>query len=360
MSFSTGYNGNTRGVMSRIPIDETRRKKSIKAIELLLSSGSLDRATLFSSVPSDQKARRWQKPLLERMLKDGAIKAVGTTRDRKYMLRDASAVQKIKLLLNEEDASLRQWGYGNTFNMTSKLRSLLDGILLGDGHYTQHRNKLLSSSMTLGQREDRFQWIESVKEILDDSGIVCTVQDCPPVRRLLKSGKILTGRASYVLRTGIYRTLLQERQRWYPDGKKIIPRDIDVSNPVTLAQWFMGDGSVYHKQVTLSTHCFSEEDVKWLSEQFLKTLGITASVGHWRHYPILLINFRDAFNFIELIRPHVLSCFDYKIKALTWKIPVCGKCGEKIIGMTMAAKKCDSCCSTMSYRRMKLETANAK
>ena len=64
----------------------------------------------------------------------------------------------------------------------------------------------------------------------------------------------------------------QQRKRWYPEGKKIVPKDLELTN-LTLATWYMDDGclvkrkSPKHKpNVVFSTNGFLHKDVLFLSE----------------------------------------------------------------------------------------------
>lgn len=65
------------------------------------------------------------------------------------------------------------------------------------------------------------------------------------------------------------------REKWYPKGKKIIPRDLKLS-PLILSIWFCNDGCISFKTnrsglkdqaliVKFATHGFSEDDVGFLS-----------------------------------------------------------------------------------------------
>jgi hypothetical protein len=82
-------------------------------------------------------------------------------------------------------------------------------------------------------------------------------------------------------------------ERWYPKGKKIVPKDI-VLDPLALAIWFADDGSVrpsnspWRMQLKLSTNGFTLSDVEMLKgmledifgEYFYLTKGYgSASIG---------------------------------------------------------------------------------
>lgn len=339
---------NVRGIMACIPVDQDRRNKAISALSLLRSGKWLNRQTLFSVHVSDQRERCWQKALLKRMILDGSVKAIGNSKSRIYSILNYEKLSLYESLLNERDEVVRKWGYGNTFQMTSPLKEILDGVILGDGHYENTGN--LSSALTLGQREDRLTWLESLEIHLKKYGIESSVQPGKIRAGTLPNGRTLQGRPNFFLRTRFYRTLKDERNRWYKNRVKIIPRDLDISSPITLANWYMGDGCVSENTVTLSTHCFSENDVSWLRDEMSRKLKIHVSINHWRGLPVLCISNRNAYDFINIVQPHIESCFGYKVKNLKWKHPVCVKCGSLIPGMTAGAKYCAACVTSRIMR----------
>jgi len=74
--------------------------------------------------------------------------------------------------------------------------------------------------------------------------------------------------------------LLPIYKQWYPNGKKIVPKNIELT-PLTCRQWYIGDGSLgYEKNgkahITLYTIGFIVSDVEWLKKQLIK-LGFKAT-----------------------------------------------------------------------------------
>jgi hypothetical protein len=124
-------------------------------------------------------------------------------------------------------------------------------------------------------------------------------------------------------RTPAYRTLLAEHCRWYKCGRKRVPRDIDLSDPVLLAQWYMGDGNVYAEkrrgvvEVALNTQGFPLVDVRWLASEFAAKLNLRAFVKRTSirrgRQPILALSCRSARKFVALVRPHICQVFAYKV-----------------------------------------------
>jgi hypothetical protein len=61
--------------------------------------------------------------------------------------------------------------------------------------------------------------------------------------------------------------LKELRQKWYPNGKKIIPRDL-VLTPEICYWWYLGDGCSGNNSISLCTNGFTIEDVEFLINKF--------------------------------------------------------------------------------------------
>ena len=114
------------------------------------------------------------------------------------------------------------------------------------------------------------------------------------------------------------------RKTFYQNGKKIVPKDIIefVNNLITLAVWYMDDGSLdyriqSHYSFTLSTDSFSVECVKLLQNTFLKNFGIESSIqqpsSRSKRYTKSYIGKNGRDKFLKTIKPYILKCFAYKL-----------------------------------------------
>lgn len=75
------------------------------------------------------------------------------------------------------------------------------------------------------------------------------------------------------------------RNVFYKEKKKIVPKNIAqlLYSPVTLAVWFMDDGSLdyrekYHYSFTYSTDAFSTKEVSFLQKSLLENFGIESTI----------------------------------------------------------------------------------
>jgi recombination protein RecA len=104
------------------------------------------------------------------------------------------------------------------------------------------------------------------------------------------------------------------RRRFYRDGRKRVPNDINMLlTPLAIAVWFMDDGSADHCGVTIQTHSFDQNEVERLSRALLEGFDIVATMrankGRW----ILYVGKRELPRFRSLVQPFVLEDLEYKL-----------------------------------------------
>jgi LAGLIDADG DNA endonuclease family protein len=333
-------------VLGRHKSKEETIEDCVFVLRRLVELGPCTRGQIFSGTVRELAINReWQRNTLDILRDLNLVETYGLTRGISYKLVEShnydSAISVLDVYKNRERSD-GKGGVGNRFVMTESLKSFIDGIIISDGHYRVSGNPPLSSSMDISQRSDRADWIEIIRSVFEEHGIISVVTSRDGGTRLLKSGKLLNVSPSVYLRTISYRNLLSERIRWYPDGKKIVPRDLVITDPRFLANWYMGDGNVSTStgilRIGLHTNGFIEEDAQWLSRQFDSQLSMHSAVGHWNNQPILQITHKNAAKFIDLVRPFVTKSFEYKVPLDPWQPPKCQKCGKAIEGVRRSKK----------------------
>ena len=135
----------------------------------------------------------------------------------------------------------------------------LDGLLLGDGHLRpgKYTSRYTHSSKYI-------QTLERITRIFD-----CLIFS-KPYYYISKIG------ASWSFASLNHIALKPIRDRWYPDGKKIIPKDIELY-PETMYEWYIGDGCCSCGSVYLCTNGFADECRELLRDK-LTNLGVTTTV----------------------------------------------------------------------------------
>ena len=188
---------------------------------------------------------------------------------------------------------------GNTVGSLSETqRSLIVGTLLGDGAMRCKVNALIEINHSAEQKAYVDWKHQQLAELVGT----------PPKPRNGNGGRV-----AYRFTTLSRPELTPYCRAFYPNGKKVVP-DVTLT-PLALAVWFMDDGSKSHRALYLNTQQFELEDqlrlVKILSTQF----GIHATLNRDKTYHRIRVAVRSVDRFVELIRPHLLNCFEYKLPA---------------------------------------------
>lgn len=113
------------------------------------------------------------------------------------------------------------------FEVTPEIIYFFDGLLLGDGCVCLHQKN--KKSGVYGHTDKNYNFIVWLKEQLS--------------RFNIHTGPTYHAKNNtYHFNTRYYREFVEFRHRWYPNGKKVIPKDI-ILMPNTLKNWYLGDGS---------------------------------------------------------------------------------------------------------------------
>ncbi len=112
-----------------------------------------------------------------------------------------------------------------------------------------------------------------------------------------------------------YEELLPIRKQWYPNGKKIVPKDISLTS-ITLRQHYIGDGCLIHHKtgrpyIRLATCGFLISDVEWLIKKlinlnFKATIQMASNTIH--------ISTHSTKDFLNYIGKCPVNCYNYKFE----------------------------------------------
>jgi hypothetical protein len=167
-------------------------------------------------------------------------------------------------------SALRQ--YKASLTMSNRQKQILDGLLLGDGHLERQRGAL-SARLKIEHSISQVAYVAWKYEEWRD-----WVRTPPRERqRRNRLGSLSTNVGFTTLS---HPELERFRQRHYEDGRKIVPQDL-VLNPLTVAVWFMDDGSKKSNQcrgLLLNTQSFIAPEVDSLRSMILRDVGVETSV----------------------------------------------------------------------------------
>lgn len=192
--------------------------------------------------------------------------------------------------------------------LSQQQQDILLGLLLGDGslEFNGYQGTRLQIKQSVRKQEYVLWLYDQFKEYVST----------PPQQRLD------TKQWYFATRSMRDFTLLYEQ--FYPGGIKTVPSTISdmFQNPLTLAIWYMDDGSLdfrekYHYSFSLSTDAFSRDEVELLQQILQVTFNIEASIqqpsSRGKRYCKLYIGVQSRDRFLDLIQPHIVRCFNYKL-----------------------------------------------
>lgn len=217
--------------------------------------------------------------------------------------------------------------------------SLLDGLLLGDGHLQKNgrmKNALYahsSSALTYSQ-ESTLPYLEHIRDELEITyGISFTnplpdnnysVRGIRPTTIMLSvTNKTYQG---YQIHSLANECLALQHTRWYSDKKKVLPEDL-VLSPLTIKHWYIGDGSLelnrgykdktsYLQCIKLSTQSFSYEEQVRLVDLFCSIGFIRENLkinsrNNGRNFALYIYR-KSIEHFFEYIGTSPCLCYEYK------------------------------------------------
>lgn len=196
----------------------------------------------------------------------------------------------------------------NHTKISPRQREIIIGKLLGDGHLeTQTKGKTYRLKIEhSGAQRDYVDWI--YQELL-------SLAASPPREKV----QIVRGKSymKYWFNTVSTGSLRFYGQQWYPEGVKIIPTQIHKwLTPLTIAVWFMDDGSIkskHHRAKIINTQSFSKENIARLINALNEIYGIRAVMRKQKEgFQVYLLS-ETIDKFEELIRPYVVSSMRYKL-----------------------------------------------
>lgn len=120
---------------------------------------------------------------------------------------------------------------------------------------------------------------------------------------------------SWWFRTVRHPILTEFWKRFYVDGRKVVPLDIERDlNPAALAVWVMDDGSYARSKIDISTYAFTLSEIIILKKALEKNFGVNAKYFQDRDKGYrMYFNVPDSKILAMAIEPYVIPSLAYKI-----------------------------------------------
>lgn len=200
--------------------------------------------------------------------------------------------------------------YPNYFTGAQKLtelqREFIVGTLMGDAHIPK-QGRFIRIAQSIKQKNYVIWKADIMKGWLSPKGVYL-------------ENRIVNGKTYQLVR---FNTVTHDDFSFYenlfykpPSHKKIITLEaLDLITPFALAVWFMDDGSCLPKKgIRLHTAGFSWDENYLIQDWFASRFNLRCTVAKIsRGYPVLTFYSSSAKEFRELVRPHLLPDFLYKI-----------------------------------------------
>lgn len=207
---------------------------------------------------------------------------------RRWLLRHG-----IRLRAADESYHL---AHRNRLDMTPYLRAVLEGELLGDGSIIRCSQRSASYRHS-SKYEEYVQWLsdEFAAEGLEQSGTI---------RQALCNKGTAHESIVYQYHSLCYPELLQWRNRFYPEGRKIVPPDLRL-DPISCRHWYIGDGHLAKRThqrpfIVLYTCAFDAASLERLRSQ-LAQCGFRTTL--WRSRNQLYLPWEGVRRFLDYIGP---------------------------------------------------------
>ena len=183
--------------------------------------------------------------------------------------------------------------------LTDRQRAIIVGLILGDGHLeTQNNGKTYRLKVEHAESQrDYVEWLfNELREWIPAT---------EPYTKVRANGERNVGFNTYS-----HASFRFYGHQFYKDKKKEIPRMIaKLVEPISLAVWFMDDGSrksAHHLTYNIHTLGYSKKDLELLQDMFAKKFEIEAVLHrqkekYWRLY----ISSASASQFAVLIDEYV-------------------------------------------------------
>lgn len=199
-----------------------------------------------------------------------------------------------------------------SIDFTERQKDIVFGTLLGDGYLrpTNGNAKNHSYALSLCHGEKQLDYLKWKLNELDN---FVTTKD------FLVNKRSFRGNAPTYSFSTISHPFLNEAHRicYSNNGKKDITAEwLDQLSPLSLAIWYLDDGSLnkHYHTIVLCTNSFSRNGqllaINYLKQQFNLDAKLEARRNN---QTVIRINASQSRKFMDIIIPYVPSCMEYKL-----------------------------------------------
>jgi hypothetical protein len=185
-------------------------------------------------------------------------------------------------------------------SLTSIQHSILIGSILGDGSLRKQNNRL-NALLEVNHSYKYKEYVDWKYSHFKD--FVLT----KPKARLTNGNRI-----AYRFTTQSLPIFTEYYSYFYKNGKKYIPDKINL-DPLSLAVWFMDDGSKSRNSLYLNTQQFSISEQMKLQRLLLEVFNLKSTLNKDKSYFRIRITTGSSKIFKDITSPYICNCFKYKL-----------------------------------------------
>ncbi len=198
--------------------------------------------------------------------------------------------------------------YKRHLRLTKRQREVIIGLILGDGHL-ETQNGGMTYRLKIEHSVVQKKYVDMLYAEFSE-----WVGTKPVTRNKYSFGKKVV---SYGFSTYSSGQLRFYGQQFYRSGSKIIPPIIKkLISPLSLAVWFMDDGSKkspIHKSYVIHSLGFAKNDLKIIQRVLKEKFSLFVSIHRQYNGLRIYIPSESADKFKKLIEPYVIPSMRYKL-----------------------------------------------
>lgn len=278
-------------------------KQSIEVLSLNLKTNKIEPKKITNWFKLPVGGSEWYRICLKNSRRSRLCGSYGTFITGNHEVLTKTGYKRVDRLTQEDMVATNQ------IRPNSVQEQVIIGSLLGDASISLSRKTY--SRFTYAQSLKQKEWFEiKLNSLKGFNYSIRESENCIKKVNPIKKYKTITAETQGQL---YWREL---RNKWYPKGKKVVPDDL-VLTPLTLATWYMDDGSFTNKDnaAIFCTDGFGYNSF-WKLFYKLVDLGLTPTAfKNGKGYRIRIGNDinNSANKFFEMIAPYITPKMRYKL-----------------------------------------------
>lgn len=222
-----------------------------------------------------------------------------------YNVNRTTISNKLKEFGIDMEPTVRKYRMLKATPINDEQKKLILGSLLGDASVIK---KIKTSYFKVGHCEKQKEYLMWKKSVLGNF-----------VNHVKKHIDPRGNSVMYNINTISHNELNFYRNLFYENNRKVIKRDLInlIKDPLSLAVWYMDDGSRGKYNCRFSTDSFTKEENEILIDLLKINFDIKSRVCAYtrnnKEYYFLTLNKNNTLKLFSLIAPYMQNCMKYKL-----------------------------------------------